>query len=449
MNEKSRKIYQQEFDKNVKRLKDNKFNVRLLRYVKVFGRKLKIDIDEISLYQNGHIDEDILCVCIAEQNITRYKNNDWDEYLNNITKFIREEFDISLDDFLLKNFSLLVTVINEEEYVKYLEMENNDIGKSEEFMARTFTFFEENFISRARNICSFFVKAYGMEKFIKRFSNFNNFSFLKTINKMTMVPNLFLGEDLWNDRSLDNIFMEYIYENHQFMFLTKECELNYLPNIPAPFLDRQTLDKLITHNENKPQILISSTTDDLSNLGGETVTFQNRQLNIRQRQCIIFGGRSTPNLIHICFYNISYENFYESLKLCNFNNLKWNKFIHLNDSVLHINEDEVITSYPKFYQLLIGNSLKFKKLITNILHLESGIDHYAITSGDEHKEWLNNFPFDNENLRFKFNQENLDITFNDFFRGFVEIDEHPNLEQNNGLVNDLFFYKIKQNSGTR
>ena len=35
-------------------------------------------------------------------------------------------------------------------------------------------------------------------------------SFLKTINKMTMVPNLFLGEDLWNDRSLDNILMEYI-----------------------------------------------------------------------------------------------------------------------------------------------------------------------------------------------------------------------------------------------
>lgn len=436
MNEKSRKIYQQEFDKNVKRLKDNKFNVRLLRYVKVFGRKLKIDIDEISLYQNGHIDEDILCVCIAEQNITRYKNNDWDEYLNNITKFIREEFDISLDDFLLKNFSLLITVINEKEDDKKTEKE--------------FSGFASNLQWASRNICSFFEKAHGMEKFIKRFSNFNNFSFLKTINKMTMAPNLNLGQDLWNDRSLDDILMEYIYNKHMetphFMFLTKECELNYLPNIPAPFLDRQTLDKLITHNENKPQILISSTTDDLSNLGGETITFP--QVNIRQRQCVIFGGRSTPNLIHICFYNISYENFYESLKLCNFNNLKWNKFIHLNDSVLHINEDEVITSYPKFYQLLIGNSLKFKKLITNILHLESGIDHYAITSGDEHKEWLNNFPFDNENLRFKFNQENLDITFNDFFRGFVEIDEHPNLEQNNGLVNDLFFYKIKQNSGT-
>jgi len=446
MNEKNREVIQQAFDTQVKRLKDNKFNDDVSKFVKALGRILKIDIDEISLYQNGHIDEDILCVCIIEQNITRYKNNDWDEYLDNITKFIREEFDISLDDFLLKNFRLLVTIINDEEYVKKRERAVGRMGKASR------AFIEQDLKWASQKICCFFVKAYGMEKFIKRFSNFNNFSFLKTINKMTMVPNLFLGEDLWNDRSLDNILMEYIFKKHmetpQFMFLTKECELNYLPNIPALFLDFNSLDKMITHNENKPQILISSTTDDLSNFGAETVTFQHRQVNIRQRQCIIFGGSSTPNLIHICFYNVSYENFYESLKLCNFNNLKWNKFIHLNDSVLHINDDEVITSYPKFYQLLIGNSFKFKKLITNILHLESGIDHYAITTGDEHKEWLNNFPFDNENLRFKFNQENLDNTFNDFFRGFVEIDEHQNLEQNNGLVNDLFFYKIKQNSGT-
>jgi hypothetical protein len=288
-----------------------------------------------------------------------------------------------------------------------------------------------------------------LEKFIKRFSNFNNFSFLKTINKMTMAPNLNLGQDLWNDRSIDDILMEYIFKKHMetpyFMFLTKECELNYLPNIPALFLEEhELLNKLLTHNENKPQILISSTIDDLSNFGADTVTLQHRKLNIRERQCVIFGSSSTPNLIHICFYNVSYEDFYESLKLCNFNNLKWNKFIHLNDSVLHINQDEVITSYPKFYQLLIDNRFKFKKLVTNVLRYDSGIDHYAITTGDEHKEWLGNFTFDNEDLRFRFKRENLDITFNDFFRGFVEIGEQPNLEQNNSLVNDLFFYSIKQ-----
>ena len=439
MNEKSREMLQQAFGIQVKGLKENKFNDTGLSIVKGLGRKLEIDVDEISLYQNGHINEDILCVCIIKQKITRYKNNDWEEYLNNITKFIKEEFDISLDDFLLKNFRLIVTLINEKEDDKKTEKE--------------FLGFASNLQWASRNICSFFEKAYGMEKFIKRFSNFNNFSFLKTINKMTMAPNLNLGQDLWNNRSLDNILMEYIYKKHMetphFMFLTKECELNYLPNIPALFLNRQSLyNKLITHNENKPQILISSTPDDLSNFGSETVTFQHQEVNIKQRQCMIFGSSSRPNLIHICFYNVSYENFYESLKLCNFNNIKWNKFIHLNDSILHINEDEVITSYPKFYQLLIGNSLKFKKLITNILHLESGIDHYAITTGDEHKEWLNNFPFDNENLRFKFKRENLDITFNDFFREFVEIDEQPTLEQNNDHLNDLFFYKIKQNSGT-
>ena len=443
MNEKSREVLQQAFGIQVKGLKDNKFNDTGLSIVKGLGRKLEIDVDEISLYQNGHINEDILCVCIIQQRITRYKNNDWHEYLNNITKFIKEEFNISLDDFLLKNFRLIGTLLNEEE-------DGTETGTSDASGGRT-TAGSKKWASR--NICSFFEKAYGLEKFIKRFSNFNNFSFLKTINKMTMAPNLNLGQDLWNDRSIDDILMEYIFKKHMetpyFMFLTKECELNYLPNIPALFLRGTSLfNKLITHKENKPQILISSTPDDLSNFGSETVTFQHQEVNIKQRQCIIFGGKGTPNLIHICFYNVSYENFYESLKLCNFNNIKWNKFIHLNDSILHINEDEVITSYPKFYQLLIGNSLKFKKLITNILHLESGIDHYAITTGDEHKEWLNNFPFDNENLRFKFNQENLDITFNDFFRGFVERDEHPNLEQNNGLVNDLFFYKIKQNSGT-
>ena len=433
MNEKVREVLKKTFDIKVKELKDSKFNDMRLRWVKEIGSRLKIDSDEISLYQNGYVNEDILCVCIIKQNITRYKNNDWDEYLNNITEFIKEEFDISLDEFLLKNFKLIVKLKNEEK---------EDVNEIENQFASSI-----NWVSR--NICDFFVKSFGMEEFIKRFSNFNNLSFLKTINKMIIPPNLNLGDDLWNDRSLDNILMEYIYkklmESPHFMFLTKECELNYLPNIPALFLEEhELLNKLLAHNENKPQILISSTMDDLSNFGSETVTLQHRKLNIRERQCVIFGSSSTPNLIHICFYNVSYEDFYESLKLCNFNNLKWNKFIHLNDSVLHTNEDDVITSYPKFYQLLIGNSLKFKKLVTNILHLESGIDHYAITTGDEHKEWLNNFPFDNENLRFKFKRENLDITFNDFFRGFVEIGEQPNLEQNNGLVNDLFFYSIKQ-----
>ena len=133
-----------------------------------------------------------------------------------------------------------------------------------------------------------------------------------------MAPNLNLGQDLWNDRSIDDILMEYIFKKHMetpyFMFLTKECELNYLPNIPALFLRGTSLfNKLITHKENKPQILISSTPDDLSNFGSETVTFQHQEVNIKQRQCIIFGGKGTPNLIHICFYNVSYENFYESL----------------------------------------------------------------------------------------------------------------------------------------
>lgn len=140
-------------------------------------------------------------MCIIQQRITRYKNNDWDEYLNNITKFIKEEFDISLDDFLLKNFRLIGTLLNEEEDGTEKEKESHDWAL-------------DHLKSASKGICWFFEKAYGMEKFIKRFSNFNNFSFLKTINKMTMAPNLILGEDLWNDRSLDNILMEYIFKKY-------------------------------------------------------------------------------------------------------------------------------------------------------------------------------------------------------------------------------------------
>ena len=114
MNEKVREVLKKTFDIKVKELKDSKFNDMRLRWVKEIGSRLKIDSDEISLYQNGYINEDILCVCIIQQRITRYKNNDWHEYLNNITKFIKEEFNISLDDFLLKN--LILSVFQENKY---------------------------------------------------------------------------------------------------------------------------------------------------------------------------------------------------------------------------------------------------------------------------------------------------------------------------------------------
>ena len=437
----------EKFERAVSELKKTKFETHPSAMMKVYAlanainnhdSNLKIDKDGISLYQNGYINEDTLCIHIISYKINRFIGqtniglDKDDEYIKDITEFIKDEFDISLDEFLLKNFKLIIKLRNEEpENFKTLTTSLNP--------------HMVNYQEAIDQICLFFVRSFGMEEFIRRFSNFKNFSFLKTINLITIPPNLNFGRVMWNNRGLDNILMEYIYRKKLVgRFLTKECELNYLPNIPALFLKKTAwLGNVVASNNNKPQILISSTIDDLSNFATYDVAFNYSASNIVERQCVFQYNMHTPNLIHICFYNVSYEDFYEALKLCNFNNLKWNKFIHLNDSVLHINEDEGITSYPKFYQLLIGNSLKFKNLVTNILHFDSGIDHYAITSGNEHKEWLNNFPFDNEDLRFRFKRENLDITFNDFFRRFVEIDEHPNLEQNNGLVNDLFFYKIK------
>ena len=46
MNEKNREVIQQAFDTQVKRLKDNKFNDDVSKFVKALGRNLKIDKKE-------------------------------------------------------------------------------------------------------------------------------------------------------------------------------------------------------------------------------------------------------------------------------------------------------------------------------------------------------------------------------------------------------------------
>ena len=446
-------------------------SLRFYDHSLMFGFAKQLNWDVLDLYKNGYITADILCKAIITN---KYFNPE-----NNLAHYIETNLDVSLDDFLLQNFKLLIELVNEESEHDKPSKEsdiqidesidatspiggNSEIEKTKGFdisqlndlgMASSGTsgisgtinnslksIVFDNYAHTGDQICDFFIKTFGMNEFIRRFSNFNSFSFLKTINRLAS-PHSDGENELWGNREIDNIFIEYLVNKRLAgNFLVKEIEFNYIPNIPTSAIQMGGIPRLCSLiNTNKLQIIISSTTEDLSALGSQG--FNHQITNIRQRHCIISSQHLVfSNIIHVCFYNVTYEGFYDSLTLSDVTNLKWNKFIHFNDPVLIAHEDEY-TTYPKFYQLLVDNRFKFKKLVTNVLRYDSGIDHYAFTHGSSHKEWLDNYPFQSEDMRLKFKRRNLDSTFNDFFRAFVDVDD--TLINGHDWDDDLFFYTIK------
>ena len=460
--------------KVIEKLSSQSSSLKFYDHSLMFGFAKQLNWDLLDLYKNGYITADILCKAIITN---KYFNPE-----NNLAHYIETNLDVSLDDFLLQNFKLLIELVNEEsEHDKPSKESDIQIdesidatspigGNSEIEKTKGFDISQlndlgigssgtsgisgtinnslkpigfDNYTHTGDQICDFFIKSFGMNEFIRRFSNFNSFSFLKTINRLAS-PHSDVENELWGNREIDNILIEYLVNKRLAgEYLVKEIEYNYIPNIPTSAIQEGGCERLCSlfFDTNKLQIIISSTTADLSALGFQA--FNHQITNIRQRHCIISSQHLVvSNIIHVCFYNVTYEGFYDSLTLSDVTNLKWNKFIHFNDPVLIAHEDEY-TTYPKFYQLLIDNRFKFKKLVTNVLRYDSGIDHYAFTHGSSHKEWLDNYPFQSEDMRLKFKRRNLDSTFNDFFRTFVEIDDQPNLGRLTDIADDLFFYNIK------
>jgi len=429
--------------KNIKRVllfllglkEKNKFRDYNLAF-SLFRKQLNWDV--LDLYKNGFIPAEAVCRAFVSNNNSYFFNSG-----NNLVEYIEANLDVSLEEFLLQNFKL---------YIEQLDQEKEWTGSVSDNFEGCYVPYE---------ICQTFVHNFGMDMFIERFSNFYNFSFLKTINKLSspQLDPFAFAFCTWNNREIDNILLEFIYNNTKEryrggFFLSKEIEFNYLPDMPTTNgkIDFYNNIHLTAEffNSNKPQIIISSTKTDFSGVFSEM--YQNPITNrdliiIPNRRCII--TQKQRNIIHVCFYNVSYESLFDSLTLSDVRSLKWNKFIHLDDTVLTANEDEE-TTYPKFYQLLIDNRFKFKKLVTNILQYDTGIDHFALTHDSSHKEWLDNYPFQSEEIRLKFKKLNLDSTFNDFFRDFTEIDQNrpnfKNFQIVSGLTEDnLQFYRIKQN----
>jgi len=411
---------------------ENKIEITLKRFLKghpewkhnhisgllTITKSLEWDIYD--LFNNGYLSKLLFCKAITET-----KGGDFRYKLDriNLENFCEDKFGVSLDDFLLENIKKLIELKLEKSQNKDSINDKTEIEKGK--FLTTESFINSHIMGVGNNICLFFVNKYGMNEFIRRFSNFYDFSFLKTINILSN-PTLFNNEcEYWGRRDLDNILIEYIH-HHKLsdVFLLNTIEFNFIPDAQFNY----KIYNKIKSQEHNPKIFLSTTKADLSHIGD--VSLNHRLCNITHKNCIITSSW-TNHYIHICFYNIeSSEDFFDVMTLANVENKNWDTFIHLNDEILTLDNENQNDGlkYPNFYQVLLGNRFKFKKLVSNILSYDDGIDHYAITNSTSHKEWVLNFPFKSEENRSKFKRLDLDTNFNDYFRSFVDSNERNNTE---------------------
>ena len=325
-----------------------------------------------------------------------------------VEKDLDSEAQMKIDDFL--RTSKLISIKNLKElfyddfnYIQSMfDMWRDSISGYENREDIDITF--QNVISYVEKLYSYFIKHYGMDEFLKTFIRTNSqIDFLSEVEEH-LSPFIEIQDPLCEDYSLGELVLRYIVENNLiFDFLLKDFQLNLCPILDLN-LTKLDYAKLCKNDSNLGQILISCA-EPTNNFLEYTKQHNSENILLKGRKCFIESSKDFK-FLHICFYAEDYDILYKSLVM-NQNDMNirygwfydWENFIHVkDDELIPEYEDCPDISYPTFYQCLLENPLKFKKIITPIIDINIGIDDYAFTDGESHKNWLGKFPFLDENL---------------------------------------------------